>query len=302
MKMMKKALVAALITALAALAPLSAFAMETPAEHASAAEEKAMQKADEAPTEYASAADEVPSEHASGAEEKAEENATMEDANSDEKIEENDGKNGVDSDDKIEENATENGVDSDDKIEENASEKDINSEGKADENSNRNDVDNASGAEGFEAFYALVMEHLSEILSLCAFAASLVCAAVYKSGLLPLIERSLNAIGSTTQKIRESAELGEDKRRADIEALSEKLSKLEASLGKLTEDLYECTERMEEKSITAARERRMEALITGELEMLYDIFMSSALPEYEKTRVGERVAKMKEVISSNEKD
>lgn len=275
MKMMKKALVAALITALAALAPLSAFAMEA-TEYTSEAGKTATQKADE-----------VPVEHATGAEETVEENATMKDANSD---------------DKIEENATENGVDSDDKIEENASEKDINSEGKADENSNRNDVDNASGAEGFEAFYALVMEHLSEILSLCAFAASLVCAAVYKSGLLPLIERSLNAIGSTTQKIRESAELGEDKRRADIEALSEKLSKLEASLGKLTEDLYECTERMEEKSITAARERRMEALITGELEMLYDIFMSSALPEYEKTRVGERVAKMKEVISSNEKD
>lgn len=274
--MMKKALVAALITALAALAPFSAFAMETPAEHATEAGKTATQKADE-----------VPVEHATGAEETVEENATMKDANSD---------------DKIEENATENGVDSDDKIEENASEKDINSEGKADENSNRNDVDNASGAEGFEAFYALVMEHLSEILSLCAFAASLVCAAVYKSGLLPLIERSLNAIGSTTQKIRESAELGEDKRRADIEALSEKLSEVEASLGKLTEDLYECTERMEEKSITAARERRMEALITGELEMLYDIFMSSALPEYEKTRVGERVAKMKEVISSNEKD
>lgn len=278
--MMKKALVAALITALAALAPISAFAMETPAEYASSAEETAMQKADEVPVEYTSAeeeattqkADEVPTEYTSAEEEK------------------------------IEENAAENDTNSEGIADENIAEKDVNSDEKADENSNQNDVDNASGADGFEAFYALIMEHLSEILSLCAFAASLVCAAVYKSGLLPLIERSLNAIGSTTQKIRESAELGEDKRRADIEALSEKLSKLEASLGELTEDLCNCTERMEEKSTTAARERRMEALITGELEMLYDIFMSSALPEYEKTRVGERVAKMKEVISSDEKD
>lgn len=289
--MMKKALVAALITALAALATISAFAMEAPAEYASGAEEKAMQKADEVPTEYASKA-----------EEKAEENALENDANSDGKADENSIENGANSDVKIEENATVKDVDSGEKNGKNATENDTNSEGIADEKYGQNEDDGASGAEGFEAFYALVMEHLSEILSLCAFAASLVCAAVYKSGLLPLIERSLNAIGSTTQKIRESAELGEDKRRADIEALSEKLSKLEASLGKLTEDLYECTERMEEKSITAARERRMEALITGELEMLYDIFMSSALPEYEKTRVGERVAKMKEVISSNEKD
>ena len=34
--------------------------------------------------------------------------------------------------------------------------------------------------------------------------------------------------------------------------------------------------------------------------MLYDIFMSSALPEYEKARVGERVAKLKEELNLGE--
>ena len=41
-------------------------------------------------------------------------------------------------------------------------------------------------------------------------------------------------------------------------------------------------------------------ILEGELDMLYDIFMSSALPEYEKQRVGERVAKLKGDLSTNE--
>jgi hypothetical protein len=34
--------------------------------------------------------------------------------------------------------------------------------------------------------------------------------------------------------------------------------------------------------------------------MLYDIFMTSSLPEYEKARVGERMGKLKEVLSEGE--
>lgn len=300
--MMKKALVAALITALAALAPISAIAMETPSEYASSVEEAVEENATKKDENSNGNADENTTENDVNSGGKTDENATEKDATSDGKADENTTENDATSDGKEDENTTENDINSDGKVDENTAKNDATSGGKADEISDEGSDDVASGATGFEAFYALVMEHLSEILSLCAFAASLVCAAVYKSGLLPLIERSLNAIGNTTQKIRESAELGEDKRRADIDALSEKLNTLEASLGELAEKLLDCTERMEEKSITSARERRMETLISGELEMLYDIFMSSALPEYEKVRVGERVAKMKEVISSNEKD
>ena len=34
--------------------------------------------------------------------------------------------------------------------------------------------------------------------------------------------------------------------------------------------------------------------------MLYDVFMSSALPQYQKDAVGERIAKMREAITEND--
>ena len=45
---------------------------------------------------------------------------------------------------------------------------------------------------------------------------------------------------------------------------------------------------------------RLDTILEGELDMLYDIFMTSSLPEYEKARVGERMRKLKEVLNSDE--
>ncbi len=152
----------------------------------------------------------------------------------------------------------------------------------------------------FQSLYNLCISHLSEILSLLAFAGSLICAFLYKSGLIPMLQKGLSALGHTAEKIKESTTVAEDGRRADYDALKTRLTTLDDSLTALGERLADYTDRLEEKAKCEAREKRLTALISEEIELLYDIFMASALPEYEKARVGERVAKMKEVISTYE--
>ena len=152
----------------------------------------------------------------------------------------------------------------------------------------------------FQSLYDLFISHLSEILSLLAFVGSLICAFLYKSGLIPMLQKGLSALGHTAEKIKESTTVAEDGRKADYDALKSRLTTLDNSLTTLGERLADYTDRLEEKAKCEAREKRLTALISEEVELLYDIFMSSALPEYEKARVGERVAKMKEVISTYE--
>ena len=43
----------------------------------------------------------------------------------------------------------------------------------------------------------------------------------------------------------------------------------------------------------------LSVIVGTQIDMLYDIFMTSALPQYQKDAVGERVAKMKEALAGN---
>ena len=44
----------------------------------------------------------------------------------------------------------------------------------------------------------------------------------------------------------------------------------------------------------------MRLVIEGQIDMLYAIFMSSALPQYQKDEIGERIKLMREVLNNNE--
>ncbi len=185
-------------------------------------------------------------------------------------------------------------------VAENEGENQANDTAASGENQTENQGYEEESKNTFEAIYELCMSHLAEILSLAAFLGSLISAILYKSGLLPLIERGLATISKTAHSIKESAELGEATRKTDYDGLRKKLENLEDTLSALSENLTDYAERLESKSALENRQKRMETLTEAEVDMLYEIFMTSALPEYEKARIGERVAKMKEVINTYE--
>lgn len=155
----------------------------------------------------------------------------------------------------------------------------------------------------FGSVYSEISEYTGEILSAMTFIGSIALAIAYKKGLLPLMQGSILSLSNAVSKIRdnakESAERGEalgEKITEGLGTASDTLSTLAERIGALEISLAESlnTEKAAKKNANATR-----LVMDAQIDMLYSIFMSSALPQYQKDAVGERVAKMKEAIAKD---
>ena len=155
----------------------------------------------------------------------------------------------------------------------------------------------------FDRIYADVSEYATEILCAMTFAGSLILAFAYKKGLMPIVRGSLLSIGNAVSKVKdsvgESAEKGEklgesiekglESTKNVLDGLVEKISGLDAALeARLTDE----SERAHEQEV-------LRLVLLSQIDMLRDIFMSAALPQYQKDAVGERIAKMKGALGEN---
>ena len=160
--------------------------------------------------------------------------------------------------------------------------------------------DGESDGNLFSRIYAELTAYAAEILCALTFAGSVTLAVAYKKGLLPLLEKSLVSIGNAVARIRDSAK--ESAQKSDeigavidgkltatkevLDTLAERVATLSETLGAIKKD-EEC-ERIEKEKVRL--------VMSAQIDMLYDIFMSSALPQYQKDAVGERIGKMKEAL------
>lgn len=156
----------------------------------------------------------------------------------------------------------------------------------------------------FSKVYEEIAAYTSEILCGLTLAGSLTLAFAYKKGLLPLVEKSLLAIGNAVTGIKESTKENAEASSAlgvnigkQLSAAEELLRNLAQKVNSLDKALGESLEN-ENKARLEAKELRL--VVDAQIDMLYDVFMSSALPQYQKDAVGERIAKMKEAIADNE--
>lgn len=153
---------------------------------------------------------------------------------------------------------------------------------------------------GFEEIYDTVMMHISEILSLAAFIASLICAIIYKGGLIPLMNNGLQGLKNAVVKIKEATDKAEVDNKESVDGISRRIEELEGAITDMGEAFTSLREALSGLEDQRAHQMRLDTILGGELDMLYDIFMTSSLPEYEKARVGERMTKLKGVLNSDE--
>ena len=156
----------------------------------------------------------------------------------------------------------------------------------------------------FSKVYEEVAAYASEILCGLTFIGSLTIAFAYKKGLLPLVEKSLLTIGNAVSGIKESAKENAEASSAFSVNIEKQLSILEELLQSLTEKVNsldkELMESLQNESESRLEAKELRLVVDAQIDMLYDVFMSSALPQYQKDAVGERIAKMKEAIADNE--
>ncbi len=181
-----------------------------------------------------------------------------------------------------------------------ASDQNANAGGAADPDKNADDSLHGSSKNGFEQIYNTVMMHISEILSLAAFIGSLICAIIYKSGLMPLVNNGLLGLKNAVVKIKEATDKAEVDNKESVDGISRRIEELEGAIADMGEAFTSLREALSGLEDQKAHRMRLDTILEGELDMLYDIFMTSSLPEYEKARVGERMTKLKGVLNSGE--
>lgn len=171
-----------------------------------------------------------------------------------------------------------------------------------------NTTDNAnevplSDTNFFTRVYTELSEYAGEILCALTFIASLLLAVAYKKGLFPLIEKSLSAIGNALGNLKETLSESGEKSTALSASVNERLTAANNAITALGEHVAKLSESLE-ASLLSEREaneekRQLKVVVEEQISMLYDVFMCSALPQYQKDAVGERIAKMREAVAEN---
>lgn len=154
----------------------------------------------------------------------------------------------------------------------------------------------------FEKLYDAVTDYISEILCVLAFGGSFLIAVLYKKGLLPLLKGALGAINSAVGRIKDATEnsaIADTEKTAKItEALNRAQSLIEAQ----TRSLEDVEKRLDTLSQDKSEREKMKLILECEVELLYDIFMSSALPEYQKDAVAKRLKAISSLVKEEKEE
>ena len=149
-----------------------------------------------------------------------------------------------------------------------------------------------------DEIYELALTNADKIFAALACIASVIVGFAYKKGLLPLVKNSLNALGNGISNLREHTERAEE---IAIEALSEatdKLSRAEEHFNSVSEKLSVLESELDKAHEGSMKDNELRIILTSQIDLLYEIFMSSSLPTYQKDSVGEKVAEMKRALSA----
>lgn len=154
----------------------------------------------------------------------------------------------------------------------------------------------------FESLFSAFEANASEVLSALAFVGSLIIMLCYKKGLLPIVNDGLKALKSGIKAVNEKSESFNEHAIGLCDSIDARLERAE----KLTEAILKSTESVEEQ-IDLIEKRsndneKLKIILTAQIDMLYEIFMSASLPQYLKESVGEKISEMKSELTKEVKE
>ena len=155
-------------------------------------------------------------------------------------------------------------------------------------------ADTEEGAKNpFEAVFEKVKEHSDTIFSALTLIGSLVLAFTYKKGLLPALGASLGKIGDSVKKISDATEASITKSEGAIIDIDTRVQDIKNLFERLDEKVADLNTKLVAVDEERERGEMTRILMRSQIDMLYDIFMTSSLPQYSKDAVGEKIAAMK---------
>ena len=152
----------------------------------------------------------------------------------------------------------------------------------------------------FDEIYKTVTAHSGELLSLCSFVGTLIIALLYKKGLAPMLAGSADKLSSAIEGLKRDADTEILERGKMIASQDEHTALLESRLKCLTDKLEEMQSRISSESELVSCTERVRIVMQSQIDILYDVFMSSSLPQYQKELIGERMLRMKKELTGCE--
>lgn len=164
------------------------------------------------------------------------------------------------------------------------------------------EVLNSEGEGGniFAEMYAVAEENADKIFSALAFIGTLIVGATYKSGLLPLLSDALAKLKGTLDGIKTENEKYESLSGERIASINDSIDQIAKTIDGAVEKIRDIDERLSEYELTLGERESMKTILEGQIDMLYSIFMTSALPQFEKEEIGNRITRMREELNSYE--
>lgn len=153
-----------------------------------------------------------------------------------------------------------------------------------------------------DRFYLWFTENAGNILSLLSLIGTLFLAFTYKKGLLPRLTSALGSVSDGVQKMKEGTlEMGKKYERA-LGGAVERCDRIELMLGSTAQSLDELKKSLEKDDVFKDEYRKLHVILLAQVDMLYDIFTTSSLPQFAKEEVGVKIAKMRAELGAEGTD
>lgn len=160
------------------------------------------------------------------------------------------------------------------------------------------EADTVTAENLFASVYEEIVRHSDKIFSALAFLGSLIIALAYRKGLLPLVRGSLNTLGNAVTKLNEQSETANADAKKSITEATDILACTQDKLAELCTSIAAIEAELQKASAENAKSTVLKRIMEAQIDMLYEIFMSSSIPLYQKEAVGEKISAMKKELAS----
>lgn len=154
----------------------------------------------------------------------------------------------------------------------------------------------------FTTLYNWVVLNAGEIFSLLTLITSGLLAFTYKKGLLPKLGGALGKISSAVGSISKSTDDALSSLGENYDRIKDNLSTVSSLCEGLSDEISTLSARLDESADTKGELEKMKIILSSQVDMLYEIFLSSALPQFAKEAVAERVSVMRRALEGEASD
>lgn len=152
----------------------------------------------------------------------------------------------------------------------------------------------------FAEIYELLELNADKIFSALAFIGTLIVSFSYKKGLIPLLAETFSRFRGTLDGIKKEGELRANDNSEMFSSINLSLKEMEEAINKCADDMTDIKEQFATYDDVMKEREAMKLILDGQIDMLYNIFMSSSLPHFQKEEIGNKIVKMREELSKNE--